>query len=496
MDLMNSVRSQFEKLISLFSLSIDISKRKISEGFNQCEISQPFNHLLLPDKDEFKFVISSIDSNDIFIIILKWGYENEIRFNIRGDEDQFDKFYSELIYEYEHIKDISVTLDLFINKNQNEIRIYYPEVFFNFKLSSYDLEKFLNYLKTSREHRSYFSKKDFILESGFFHGQDRNILEHKRVENVNFLNASEFPYYVEDFIISDSIDELFTSFFKKLAIVFCIVSICDTSHIKGNCVTYKIKGYKSFSGSILWDDIQIEEYSEWLRLYEWIYLEGIASDKIGITRNIISLYCSNKICISAEIFDSIQSGFILYLKENLEKYVEIRNKITDTLFNISIELSKKVDAIVDNMKVFFMIFISFYFAAFVMNAVTSAALKELFNPKMTALTLVLQFLSLPYLLFLNVNIVLSRRYYDHLIENFKREYEGILDTNDIENIFSKSFSYEYLKNNNRHKQIWFSILWIITFTIFSYSIVHLCDVAFKELPIINKISTFFTSLFS
>ena len=493
---MSSVHKQIEEIISTFASSVDQSKRVIVETFKHCSVTQTIDNCYIPDKSVLQSILLPMNNNDIIYIIIKLRYDEEIRLNSKANDDNINVF----LYELSNKKNLGyfddvVTIEISIQKGKGEISIYFPDVFFT-NLSDGSLENILNTFKLAHSDNYSFSKLTYELQSGFFNGIIRKENINKRNELVNFLNASEFPYYPEDFIIvSQPENELVLNFFKKLTIVFCIISFCDSSHIKDTGVSYKIKGYKSLNGFLVFDDIDVEEYSEWIRLYNWIYSEGIASDKVGITRNIISLYCSNNLCISSEIFDSIQSGFNMYLKENVGKYVEIRNKITDTLFDISNELTKKVDSIVDNLKVLFMIFLSFYFAAFVMTAITSSAIKELFNPKMTSLTLILQLLSVLFLLILNINIVLSRRHYDKLIENLKKEYDGILDIHDIENIFSKTFSFKFLKRNNYYKQIWFSVIWIIIIALFFSATIELCDTALRDLPVfskvINKLTVFF-----
>jgi len=83
--------------------------------------------------------------------------------------------------------------------------------------------------------------------------------------------------------------------------------------------------------------------NEYFKIFRWIYIgEGNKTDKIGIARNVLSLFIANdNIAIEDNVFISIQSSFKTYLKENLDKYVAIRNQIYQELDAI-ISLSSAV----------------------------------------------------------------------------------------------------------------------------------------------------------
>lgn len=80
----------------------------------------------------------------------------------------------------------------------------------------------------------------------------------------------------------------------------------------------------------------ITENRELYKIYEWISTDGNAMDKAIIARNIISLYSqfTSIIEIDAKTFSFIQSNFKLYQKDNVDKYIEVKNKVAEYILEI------------------------------------------------------------------------------------------------------------------------------------------------------------------
>lgn len=63
-------------------------------------------------------------------------------------------------------------------------------------------------------------------------------------------------------------------------------------------------------------------------MYSWIFTDGNAADKAIIARNVLSLHCkySSLIDIDELAFASMQSNYNLYLRNNVNQYLELKTK--------------------------------------------------------------------------------------------------------------------------------------------------------------------------
>ena len=70
-------------------------------------------------------------------------------------------------------------------------------------------------------------------------------------------------------------------------------------------------------------------YDEFYKIYRWIFQDSNEYDKIELTRHVISIHCkySDILNIDEKTFLSIKSNYNIYLKENVDKYIELKNLV-------------------------------------------------------------------------------------------------------------------------------------------------------------------------
>ena len=167
--------------------------------------------------------------------------------------------------------------------------------------------------------------------------------------------------------------------------MFSIISIFDITSIDKNLLNFKLNGYKAIQNSFDIDNVNIESKDIYIKIFDWVYAENAnCADKIGLTRNIISIYAKKDLPIIDEnAYFSIQSGFKTYLQENLNKYIEIRNKISDQLIEISDRAQKVVENYLSYYQKSNITFVTFFISVFTIRALTTKSFNDVFSKETT-----------------------------------------------------------------------------------------------------------------
>ncbi|ASV35969.1 hypothetical protein CI807_07155 [Pseudomonas sp. NS1(2017)] len=164
--------------------------------------------------------------------------------------------------------------------------------------------------------------------------------------------------------------------FTPLLLVSSLIFICDYSRFTdAGDVKLKLNGYKTIENTFKHSETitNAENAAEiFYEIYNWIYNDGNTIDKIGIARNIISIHLEKDsfASIPQETIASISSGYQIYLKDNLKQYIEIKNKISESIQKSSekaSDLAKNVGAAFRSS--IFAIY-SFFFSIFLFRIVS------------------------------------------------------------------------------------------------------------------------------
>jgi len=61
-------------------------------------------------------------------------------------------------------------------------------------------------------------------------------------------------------------------------------------------------------------------------IFDWVYTDGNYTDKIGLARNLISIHLKNDNLLTLDegTIHSLESGYDIYLKDNVKQYIEIK----------------------------------------------------------------------------------------------------------------------------------------------------------------------------
>lgn len=330
---MNILKS-LQKVFIPFDTGNISTVEKYNEFHIEYLIQKPFN----PDNlnEKISKALHILPENDSWS--LKFLIENFDPITLLSSNKDYLRFKEEIANQIDDVEEEGITLNFHIRKTTNRgiVNIYDFQVFYDFVegLSTID---FLNIIKNDlRNQNLYFSsigeEVDCFYTSGLKFGRCDlyNINEkalhglNKSTENCYFENYADYPFPPTYFYLikRPSKSNSVTEKLDKLTAIFCIASIYDITSVVGTRFNYKLNGYKTIQGYFDIDNTNILSTSIYMKIYGWIYFDsGNITDKIGLSRNILSIYLKNpdSIEIAEDAFFSIQSGFKTYLQQNLNK---------------------------------------------------------------------------------------------------------------------------------------------------------------------------------
>ncbi|MBY6871693.1 hypothetical protein HYH37_00510 [Clostridium botulinum] len=437
----------------------------------------------IPKFEILKNIISKIPARDMIEITI-----NETNLNCSElSEHDYSIFTKNLNISNiaRNINENSILkVEIYKRQQNNNISIYCIETFSNYLNESnlkgilFNLKKYMNgnylFLRLQNDNFvAYTNSIYFLKENEDISNENSyrkyNIIK-KRDMTCSFLNASEYNFYPEDFyFIKRSENKIVNNIFDKLCIVFSLIYICNISNIKNeNSVSYTLNGYKLIEDQINFEKIDANIVLNYYYIYKWIYSEENIEDKIGIARNIISLDIKeNTLCnISNNVFNSIKSAHSIYLKENVEKYIEIKNKATEFLFDMSQKASELVDRLGKSFINNIIAFVTYFFTIIIMNCLDSNKLNNIFTKDIVIISFVFLVLSCIYMWFSLKEVYEEKQRFKDLYIRLKISYKDVLNKNDIDNIFQNDkYINEDLqfieKKIKRYKKSWCICLLII-----------------------------------
>ncbi|MFV0446936.1 MAG: hypothetical protein ACK5MF_00450 [Vibrio sp.] len=280
------------------------------------------------------------------------------------------------------------------------------------------------------------------------HEERSNRIE-KRDKCGHFANAAQFNFIPNDFKSVTNNKFGLESYFNGLFNAFLIVYISDFSSISDNTLKYRLKGYKLLSESISFENLVNHNSKELSDIYDWTYLEGNYADKIGLARNIISIHLENETLLSIESgsSDSVQSGYDLYLKDNVKQYIEIKNKISEFILSQSdkaLEMTKNMFAM---FKTGLWTFTTFFITVFLLRVVNKGTVSGAFSFEVLLVSMLLISISFIYLLISVLEINSDR---DRLLGKYseiRNRYKDLLNEKDLDKILNVT------KVSNKEKNI-------------------------------------------
>lgn len=161
---------------------------------------------------------------------------------------------------------------------------------------------------------------------------------------INQNGGNTYQFIPNDFYLKERSEfDGLNKVFDKLCIFLSLLFISNYSELTKNQLICKLVGYKTVTlvVDLFFNDNIVENtVTSYFNIFNWIYEGKNVSDKCGIARNVLSLYVNNSNVwnIAEDIFSFVLSCEEIYLKENIDKYIEVKGNV----FNLLNELNGKL----------------------------------------------------------------------------------------------------------------------------------------------------------
>ncbi|RZK26245.1 MAG: hypothetical protein EOO43_03380 [Flavobacterium sp.] len=275
-------------------------------------------------------------------------------------------------------------------------------------------------------------------------------------------------------------------FLNRLSVVLSLIYLFDITSLNENKLEFKINGYKSIKGVIDVKTIPSQGVEEYFSIYQWVYSGGNLNDKIGLARNIVSLHFDKpgEIALKGSPFQSIQSSYKVYEKQNIKQYIEIRNKISDQLLDFNNRANKIIETFASGFQKSALALVTFYFSAIAIKVLGQGQFLNVFTLDATLLAIAFLAGSLVYYFVSRWEVIQQRGRFVKSYTNLKDRYTDLLDALDIQRILNsdKEFNADLnfidskLKAYSRMWWIFLLILFLATLILFlTYNLSQLLD---------------------
>ena len=228
---------------------------------------------------------------------------------------------------------------------------------------------------------------------------------------------------------------LINDFFDNAHAVLTVSSISNMSDLNDDgTFSFKIDGYKSVH--INGCQAQSLGYSSTNlgKLNDWLFERGGRGDKLGLVRNILSLHTNDDglINIDEEALRSIRSNYSIYLKDNIQQYIEIKNKVTDYIFDYSSRIQNSLDEYLTSFRGNIVVIIGFFVSVVIVNGLKDNGTQMIFSSEYLFIVLIICFISLGWMIFSYKNLrSRALRYQSDLTSVLQRNYHKVIDPDEL-----------------------------------------------------------------
>ena len=432
----------------------------------------------------FKIVDSKCVTKEVLReLLLSFPSRDDVEITVVNEADegiQISKNNNLDSYDWEIFNGEPVTMTWHIDKNiseQNVLSIYCYDKFCEVITTKELLEimKIFSQLLTDKE-CLHFEVQDsdihFATKSISFIGREDydTIINDGRLEklkliseNSKFRNGYLYSLVPGDFSFQiNGIRNKLSDCFAKIETLLSICYIANDAEILDTeKIEIKISGQRNVSM-----EVKIQEVisnREIVKIYNWIYEGGNSTDKAIIARNIISLHCrySNIINLDDKTFSSIQSNFNLYQKDNVDRYLDLKNQVGKSVTEIIEKSSELAFSIPHGMKNNMLAVFSFLFTVILANIVSDAPLDNIFTRDITVIFEIIIFFSVIFLVFSVYETNYKIKQMQIGFDKLKNNYKDVFDEDELKELTGEeSFKNEIITKIKKQRN-GAIIVWVI-----------------------------------
>ena len=268
---------------------------------------------------------------------------------------------------------------------------------------------------------------------------------HEQLKNCEaasvFLDKAKYPLIPQDFAIIGPIEGFgfkdIQALFEKLSSILSYLYIANSAYIANEKVILQ------FNPAGTTEEYKFNELnnSKFVpQIYDWIFKDDRCIDKASIARKIINVYCRDReaiLSIDERIFNSIKSDYIIYQKNHVDQYIDMKNKISDRIVDSAKQMQELSHDVVEAFRNNFVALIVFLMTVLLTDSIDFTQKQE--KTVSSNVTAVCGFFTFGSILYLIATINMSEQRWKWLEQSYsdlKANYNDILDDQDIQEAFN------------------------------------------------------------
>ncbi|MBP2027384.1 hypothetical protein J2Z35_001178 [Acetoanaerobium pronyense] len=494
-------------LINEFKMLFQTEDLSISERVKVLELKVSIDKGSIPDFSDIINLGKNIADRDKCIIEFNTIIEDHLRLVLKEpDESEYESFIDDL-KDYEDSVLVILTIEKTIMENSFSIYCFKEFTKDLLNKSIVDIMSLFGLLLNRAEYlvfEIYDSDIFFSTQTMFFVNRSSHnitLKEINRSERISeckdisyFYNNSNLNLLPEDFKIVTSYDNNpYEEIFDKLVSILSLVYISTLATIEDDVLKVQISGQRNVDFSYELNRVMIHN-PILFKIYSWIYNGGNLIDKALIARNILSLHCkyTNLINTDEKTYATIQSNFNLYLKDNVNQYLDLKNKVSEYICSVTTQVGDNVLSLFNNFKTNLLTLITFLFSVIIINIVSDNPLDNIFTRD---IILILELILLGSIIYLLISISENKYRLKKIKSGYqvlKDSYNEILSNQDLEDIFKEDKAIKNAIKEVEDGTKKYMILWV-GFILLSLSLLEFIS---SEPPISNFIKDIFKNIIS
>jgi hypothetical protein len=484
-------------IIELTKETFEIDSISYSERIKVCQFSFSQKRDLFPSYIELCHYINLFNERDSAKISITSPDDAIFVFYKQKPEKDYTDFFVDLL------PNDDITVNIEVNKNIVDCKLsVYSYYEFSKDFLSNDYQHLISIFNSLLENLDFliFDVLDADIfwctkTMAFIHNE--NILFSPKVNRKERLNISKSTFYnysspcielIPDdfFILTDYNGNIFTDIFNRLTTILSLSYISSISSINDNKIKCQINGQRNLYFHYECDLIKAN--MELYLIYDWIYTDGNPIDKSIIAHNIISLHCkfTEIIYIDEKTLSSIISNYQLYLKDNVNKYLDAKNKVSEYICNIVAKVGNDSTELLSDFKKNLVAIFGFMITVVLANIVSDRPLNNIFTKDVTLVIELTLLGSLFYFLICLYEAIYKFNKNKIAYKTLKKNYSDVFSAEEIDQIFDKDGLYNKSKKSVKIGICIYSILWVVFVTIAVIIVDKISDDTFV-LPIISEV---------
>lgn len=442
-----------QKLTVEFSFATDASE----------ELPEEFPYAILSQRDAITIRWTDLDDDD---------YDNTDFLSTRNNWNDFLRGYS--ITDYENI---SIKVEVSKNIVDHKISVYDYKAFTDY-LIALKPKDFIQIIDTIvRRDCITIEVQEDTLQSwctdalSFVHKAEEMTLPQrvektaKRIElwnhscrsNIQGIQLLPDDFYIEDFNSNDKLEKKF----HEVCILLSLTYIANDTIYENFNFHIHLSGYSVIDEIINTNTINIDD-NNWnlFKIYQWIYDNDQIYDKLNIARNILSLNAqTNLLNLSDEVLGIMVNNHNIFVKENVDRFIRVRNDISNFLLNYRSKADDTIDKYVNSMANNILVIASFILTTIIIKAISKAGFDNFEFPHSILWIILAMILVSGIQLYLNYKMITGKEpQYDKILESTRKQYEDMLSESEL-NILNGADKFW------NKKKYCVTVVWVVTLII-------------------------------